>query len=155
MMAYWLRASAYAMIPGGGSEARRLRPGEAVAYNPAVHDAVIAELAAGRPCPVELLEADADPTLPAPPDDGTQFAYSDTRSSAGGAPVHDVTGRVLGHEHRGDPQPPDAGRVEPEPASPSEAAAYAQHVRELEAAYAQQRGAPDLNPTTTAEEATR
>lgn len=150
-MTVWLRATQYAILGE-----RTLARGEAVEYaGTPLHDAVLAELAAGRPAPFELLEADADPTLDPPADDGTQFAYSDTRSSAG-VPVTDPAGRVIGHQHQGDVRLPAPGRVpEPEPATPAEAAAYEQRVRALEAAYEAQRGAPDLNPTATAEEATR
>lgn len=148
-MSFWIRATAYAHIPGGGSDSRVLRPGEAVAYVPELHDAVVAELVAGRTCPVELLEADGDPSLPAPTDEAT-FAFADTRGSAGGTVVTDHTGRVLGHEHVGDLQSPDVGRVEPEPASPAQTAEYEQRVRAMTAAYAEQRGLPD-HPTTAEE----
>lgn len=147
-MSFWIRATGYCHIPGGGSDSRVLRPGEAVAYAPELHDGLVAELVAGRSCPVELLEADGDPSLP-PPTDESSFSFADTRGSAGGTLVTDHTGKVLGHEHVGDVRLPDPGRVEsePEPATPAQTAEYEQRVRAMTAAYAEQRGFPVHPPT--------
>ena len=94
-MTYWFRATTYALVGG-----QHLYPGQALAYDGSrQHDAIIAELQAGRPVPVELLEAEHNPSRPPPPDEPV-FSYKNTLGDVG-EPVYSLDGTLTGHRKPG------------------------------------------------------
>lgn len=62
-MTYWLRGTAYAIVYD-----RPVYPGEAILCDPSFppHAAIVDSIAAGEDCPLELVEAEHDPSLPPP-----------------------------------------------------------------------------------------
>ena len=79
-MTVWMRAAAHVLlgdVPLAPGEARRLNP------DSPVHQAIVAEVAAGRREAVELVQSEEDPSRPQadpPPDAAVERARAEARS---------------------------------------------------------------------------